>query len=146
MEKKVLLIILIVIAIVVAPIFTMYNAYHNKSRWGDMITNEDEWISDNEEIVFRMYEPDDYEWHSNNLECVFSYYGPKYKGKINDKDILAYFGAIERNDKTISFYDYKSKELIAKADVKSYSGEKFKIKVREDNIGLSKDKYTFTTD
>lgn len=146
-RKKVLmfLVALIVILFVIIAGFAIFMimAYNNQYKWNDMITNEREWISDNQEIVFQMYEPDDYEWYSNDLESVFSYYGLKYKGKINNKDVLVYFGAIERKDKTIKFYDSDSKELLVKADVKSYSGEKFKIKITKDEIGLSEDKYTF---
>ena len=148
-EKNVLTLIVIFVVVIFLIItgfaISMFISYNNQYKWSDMITNESVWISDNEKMFFQIYEPNDYEWNSNNLESVFSYNGLKYKGKIDDKDILVYFGAIEIKDKTIKFFDSESKELLVKADVKSYSGEKFKIKITEDNIGLSKDKYTFAT-
>ena len=148
-KRKIVFVVLIIILIIVfLSILTfgllMFNAYSNRNKWIDMLTQESIWSTNNNEIVFQLYEPDDYEWHSNNLESVFSYYGLKYKGKIYDEDVLIYFGAIERSDKTISFYDSESKELLVKADVKKYSGEQFKIKITKDEIGLSEDEYTFT--
>lgn len=149
-KSKIVLFSLLTITIVIVLSFAMFLlcmflGSYNRLNWTDMIGNESEWISDDEEIVFQRYEPDNYEFNSNDLESVFSYYGLKYKGKINDREVLVYFGAIEINNKTIGFHDSESNELLVKADVKSYSGEKFKMKVTEDNIGLSKDKYTFTT-
>lgn len=148
-KAKIFLIILttlIVIAFltITGILISMCIVYNNRSNWIDMIDQEKIWSTNNKVIVFQIYEPDDYEWHSNNLEAVFSYYGLKYKGKINDKDVLVSFGAIERSDKTIKFYDSESKELLVKADVKNYSGEKFKIKITKDEVGLSEDEYTFT--
>ena len=148
-KAKIFLIILttlIVIAFltITGILISMCIVYNNRSNWIDMIDQEKIWSTNNKEIVFQMYEPDDYEWHSNNLEAVFSYYGLKYKGTINDKNVLVCFGAIERSDKTISFYDSESKKLLVKADVKNYSGEKFKIKITKDEVDLSEDDYTFT--
>ncbi len=148
-KAKIFLIILttlIVIAFltITGILISMCIVYNNRSNWIDMIDQEKIWSTNNKVIVFQIYEPDDYEWHANNLEAVFSYYGLKYKGKINDKDVLVSFGAIERSDKTIKFYDSESKELLVKADVKNYSGEKFKIKITKDEVGLSEDEYTFT--
>ena len=148
-KAKIVLIILTTFIVIVfltfsGIIISMCIVYNNRSNWIDMIDQEKIWSTNNKEIVFQMYEPDDYEWHLNNLEAVFSYYGLKYKGKINDKDVLVRFGAIERSDKTIKFYDSESKELLVKADIKNYSGEKFKITITKDEIGLLEDEYTFT--
>lgn len=150
-KTKIILFSLLIMMTVIVLSFAMFLlcmflGSYDRLNWVNMITNENEWISDNGEIIFQLYESDNYEWNSNDLESVYNYYGLKYKGKINDKNVLVYFGAIESQNKTIGFHDSESKELLVKADVKSYSGEKFKIKVTEDNIGLSKDKYTFTSD
>lgn len=63
-------------------LLVMYLGSYDRLNWNDMITNENIWSTNNKEIVFQLYEPDDYEWHSNNLESVFSYYGLNTREKF----------------------------------------------------------------
>ena len=135
-KAKIILFSLLTIVILVVLSFIMFLlamslGSYDRSNWNNML--------DQEKI-----------WNSNNLEIVFSkteyrYNGPDiYSGKIQEKDITVAFGHLQDNDKTISFYDSESKELLVKADVKKYSGKQFKIKITKDEIGLSEDEYTFT--